>query len=253
MLKKEKPQRKIFRQETVIHSYIVRPLAFEIVRLVYNTNITPNQLTVFRIILNIVALIFITSASSMGFIVGFILFQLHEIIDHADGMLARMKGMISKIGVFLECFFDGFFSTAEGLMGFLFAYAGYKLSGNVIYCYLFAASSIGHNVSFYYRNAFFAKPTTSPLANLDHDSEELKSILSMSPFVSFKNLIFTMYTWRNQFLLWGGLFYLPAKMYFGVDSLLIGCITVACMNQLPWMKYGYSGFKSASLLDKGKD
>ena len=57
MKKSEKPPRRKFRQETVIHSYIVRPLAFEIIRLIWNTSITPNQITIFRVVLNILAVI----------------------------------------------------------------------------------------------------------------------------------------------------------------------------------------------------
>lgn len=43
----KKPARKKFRQETVIHSYIVRPLAQEVMLLLWNTNITANQITFF--------------------------------------------------------------------------------------------------------------------------------------------------------------------------------------------------------------
>lgn len=250
MQNKDKPQRRKFRQETVIHSYIVRPLAFEIVRLVYNTTITANHLTIFRIILNIGSLFFVASGSLTGFTVGFILFQLHEIIDHADGMLARMKMMTSKLGTFLESFFDSIFSSAQFAMGAAYAYAGYHLTGRISYLCLFVASSIGYGLTLQYKDVFFPDTKKIPLQNRDHDKEKLLSIIGVPFRISIKNSFITIFTWQNQLLLWAGLFYFPIRKLFGFDILLVAFAILAGLNQVPWMKLGYDAFKKARYLDR---
>ena len=62
----QKPKRRKFRQETVIHSYIVRPLAQEFVMAIWNTNITPNQVTLFRSIIAVFYLLLFMYGSAIS-------------------------------------------------------------------------------------------------------------------------------------------------------------------------------------------
>ncbi len=248
--KQEKPKRKKFRQETVIQSYIVRPLALEIVRLIWNTNIKPNHLTIFRIILNILSVICFIQADFNYFIIGFFLFQVHEIIDHADGMYARMKGMTSKTGVFLEHFFDAMFSSAYNLLGLSIAFAAYMLTDSLVYFYLYMSMAIGNNLAMYYKRQFSGDESKVGMANIDHDKEELLSIFDKPLKIAFKNLLTTMFIWQNQFLLWGILLYFPIQERFEIDTLLIGFIIVSLLNQLAWIYWAYYGLTESIRIDR---
>ncbi len=89
-----------------IERYFTRPLASVFVKLIYNTKITPNQITVFAFILGMLAAISYSFGSYQFIIAGGILLQLSSIFDCADGMLARSKDMCSRYGAFLDLFLD---------------------------------------------------------------------------------------------------------------------------------------------------
>ena len=86
--------------------YFTRPAASLIVKAVFRTSITPNQLTYVSFFIGIAA----TAAYCMGtplfFIFGGILVQLGSIFDCADGQLARAKDMRTRFGTYLDLFLD---------------------------------------------------------------------------------------------------------------------------------------------------
>ncbi len=254
-----KPKRRKFRQETIIHSYIVRPLAFEIIRLLWNSKITPNQITIFRATLNIFAVICFFMAESIFFVLGFFMFQIHEVIDHADGLFARMKGMTTKMGVFLEHFFDAIFSANFNLLGFSISFAAYKISNSLEYIFLFIAMVIANNLTLHYKKQFKGDSPAifeledhstkrEGMTNLDHEKEELLSIFDKPFKTAIKNLIITMYIWQNQFLLWGALLFFPFKNYF--DTIFLGLIICVVLNFLSCLYWAYFGFSEALRIDR---
>lgn len=232
MAKEEKFKRRKFRQETFFHSYLVRPAAQEICILVWNTKITPNQLTFFRVLLNILSLYFFIENK---FLVGFILFQIHEIIDHADGMLARLKGIRSEVGAVSEVICDTLFSTVFGFMGFSFAVAGYRLTNNPKYFVIFGLISMSYCFGSYLSKvSSYTKDSPHEGIHMNHDSEEYLSLFPGSMKKMLTNWIKTAYSWQNQFLLWGGVLYFPFATY-GIDSLWIGFIIVFILTQAYWI------------------
>jgi phosphatidylglycerophosphate synthase len=89
-----------------IDIYLNRPVAALIVRLVYNTRITPNGLTYFSLFLGFLGAFFFSRGDYLYFILGGVLTQLSSIVDGADGMLARAKNICSEYGAHLDLFFD---------------------------------------------------------------------------------------------------------------------------------------------------
>jgi phosphatidylglycerophosphate synthase len=89
-----------------VERYFTRPLASLIVRAVFNTRITPNQITWVSFFIAILS----SAAFCMGqptyFLVAGILVQLSSIVDCADGMLARSKEMCTPYGAYLDLFLD---------------------------------------------------------------------------------------------------------------------------------------------------
>ena len=89
-----------------IDIYLNRPVASLIVRAVYKTPVTPNQLTYISFFLGILGAFFFTRGEYLYFILGGAAAQLCSIVDGADGMLARAKNMCSDYGSHLDLFLD---------------------------------------------------------------------------------------------------------------------------------------------------
>ena len=86
-----------------ISKYVNRKASEPVARLLAKTKITPNQMTwaAFG-----VALLSFASFILGQNIIGGILVQLSSIVDGIDGSLARMKGMVSPFGGFLDSVLD---------------------------------------------------------------------------------------------------------------------------------------------------
>ncbi len=114
-LKKSGPH--TFDKLKFVDVYLNRPIAALMVKVVYNTRITPNGLTYFSFFLGMIGAFIISRGTHIHLIIGGVMVQLSSIIDGADGMLARSKGMCSDFGAHLDLFFDRVmdFSTIVGL------------------------------------------------------------------------------------------------------------------------------------------
>lgn len=123
-----------------VERYFTRPLASLIARAVYNTSITPNQLTYFSFYLGICSGISFLMGEYVFFVIGGILAQLSSIFDCADGMLARSKNLCSEYGAILDIFLDriadffffggaviGYYRHSENLTIFLIGIFGLTL------------------------------------------------------------------------------------------------------------------------------
>jgi phosphatidylglycerophosphate synthase len=102
----KKPDRTFLNKAIRVERYLNRPLASLVVRLVYNTPITPNELTFFSFFLGLLAVFSLSQGKYIYFILGGIGIQLSSIMDCADGMLARSKNMCSEFGSHLDIFLD---------------------------------------------------------------------------------------------------------------------------------------------------
>ncbi len=84
--------------------YVTHFFSIRIVRFLYNKSITPNQVTVFSIILSFVSAFFFSFGSNISCLVGAFLLELFYIFDSVDGQLARAKGLSSHGGKYLDIF-----------------------------------------------------------------------------------------------------------------------------------------------------
>jgi phosphatidylglycerophosphate synthase len=98
-----------------------RPLAGLLVRALYKTRVTPNQVTVTAFGLAMGGAYFLHLGRAWSFALGGALAQLSSIIDCADGMLARARGQSSEYGAALDLLLDRvdeFFLLAGAILGF---------------------------------------------------------------------------------------------------------------------------------------
>ncbi len=95
-----------FHADEVINIYLLRPLASLIVWILYPTRVTPNQITMTAILIGIGSAVAYAEGSPGGILVGGFLILLKDILDDADGQLARVKQMYSRRGRFLDSIGD---------------------------------------------------------------------------------------------------------------------------------------------------
>jgi phosphatidylglycerophosphate synthase len=92
--------------DELINMFLLRPIAGVLVRLLYPTKITPNQVTIASTITGIIAAtLYLRGGASWTAAAG-LLVTLKDLLDSADGQLARAKQMHSRTGRFLDSLGD---------------------------------------------------------------------------------------------------------------------------------------------------
>ena len=164
--------------------FINRPLGNLFAALIFNTQIKPNHVTILKYFFASIALylIFISNLENKFFFIGYFLYLFSEILDYADGSLARSKKLTSKFGRILDTVSDYFFSS------FLFFLISIKLE-SILHLYfmiifiLFSWSQTYLNTLLkYYRNNINQK-------NLISNNFKNKNKIQLNKNLSlFKNL-----------------------------------------------------------------
>ena len=86
--------------------YILRPIAFVFVKLLYPFSITPNQVSLMTIIIGIISGYFFSRGTVTSFIIGGSLYFLCMVTDCVDGMIARLKNNGTVVGRIIDGFAD---------------------------------------------------------------------------------------------------------------------------------------------------
>ncbi len=89
-----------------VERWINRPLASLLVRLVFRSPVTPNQLTVVAFILGLASAALFAVGSAASAMGAAVLCEIALVFDCADGMLARARNTCSRFGSFLDLFLD---------------------------------------------------------------------------------------------------------------------------------------------------
>lgn len=132
-----------------IERYFTRPLASLIVRALYNTKITPNQITIASFFLGICCAIAYCGGTHKYFILGGFLAQTSSILDCSDGMLARAKNLQSRFGAFLDLYLDRVGDSIV-LGGMTLGYYNYSNNPRFIIIGIVGIALLNLNNSLYY-------------------------------------------------------------------------------------------------------
>jgi len=152
----QKTEDKFILQFLRIDKFVNRPLASLIVRAVYRTGVTPNQLTVMAFALGLAGAYFFSRGTPSAFLAGGILAQASSIMDNADGMLARARNQMSEFGAQLDIYLD---RVNEFFLLSCIALGQYKFSGSLTLLIVgLAATAIYFlQVSLFYLTKNFAR------------------------------------------------------------------------------------------------
>ncbi len=89
-----------------INRYLNRPLASLVVRALFRTRVTPNQVTWAGFLIGLTGAVLFLAGTRGGFLAGGLLVQISSIVDCADGMLARARRQESEYGAALDIVLD---------------------------------------------------------------------------------------------------------------------------------------------------
>jgi phosphatidylglycerophosphate synthase len=166
---------KLIEVEEVFDLIFYRPLAFLFVKLIYATNITPNQITILSLSFGIAGGIALSFGTTQSILLAAFLFITFNVLDCSDGQLARLKGNGTEFGRILDGMADYMVSTSAYL-GIGFGFANHS-SNPLLYWLLIlvtAASNILHAVLVdFYRNRFIDY-TQDRVSVLDDGLEKFK-------------------------------------------------------------------------------
>ncbi len=86
--------------------YILRPIAFIFVKLLYPTNITPNQVSLMSIIMGMMSGYFFSRGDVTSYFIAGFFYFICLILDCVDGMIARLKKNGTPVGRIVDGFAD---------------------------------------------------------------------------------------------------------------------------------------------------
>jgi phosphatidylglycerophosphate synthase len=92
--------------DELINTYVMRPIAGLLVRVLYKTSVTPNQVTLAATAAGFAASVLYWQGTPLLTAAAGLCLTLKDILDSADGQLARAKGMFSRAGRFLDSIGD---------------------------------------------------------------------------------------------------------------------------------------------------
>jgi phosphatidylglycerophosphate synthase len=112
VLQQYKESLKVIEAEEIFDLLIYRPVAFLFVKATYNTNITPNQVSSAAMLFGVISGVLFGYGSYNYLIAGGILYFTCNVLDCADGQIARLKKNGTKTGRIIDGFIDYVVSTA---------------------------------------------------------------------------------------------------------------------------------------------
>jgi phosphatidylglycerophosphate synthase len=92
--------------DELINTWLIRPLAGLVVGILYKTPVTPNQVTIASAVAGLGAAWMYAKGEPSAIAYAGLLITLKDVLDSADGQLARAKQMFSRLGRFLDSISD---------------------------------------------------------------------------------------------------------------------------------------------------
>jgi phosphatidylglycerophosphate synthase len=161
--------------EELFDLFLYRPLAFLLVKVIYKTNITPNQISMTAILMGVIAGYFYSNGQPVYLKIGALFFMAFNILDCSDGQLARLKKNGSQAGRIIDGISDYLATTAVYIgIAWGFAHKTSKPYYWLIMLLITGLSSIFHSILVdYYRNRFIYY-VSARKSNFENDIEECK-------------------------------------------------------------------------------
>jgi phosphatidylglycerophosphate synthase len=106
LLSEYKSSLKAIEVEEIFDLYLYRPLAFLFVKATFSTNLTPDQVSVVALIIGSTAGIMFGFGEYTFLVIGACMYFTSNVLDCADGQIARLKKNGTKVGRIVDGFVD---------------------------------------------------------------------------------------------------------------------------------------------------
>jgi len=123
-----------------VSRYMNRPLSIQLTRLLLNTKIEPNHISILAFMLGVLGAVFFFLGGYINLIIGGILAQIASVIDGCDGEIARLKLQASEFGGWFDAVLDRY-GDAFLLLGL--TYHVYLNDGRFLYILIGFLAIIG--------------------------------------------------------------------------------------------------------------
>ena len=193
---------KMLEVEEVLDLIIYRPLAFIFVKLIVGTNLTPNQITTTALFFGVIASILFYFNTPTAFLIAGVLFIVYDVLDCADGQLARIKKNGTPIGRVLDGLADYIVTT----LAYLFIGIGFASNSDdpILFWGLTIAAGISNAVHSsildFYRNRFldYAFDRESILGDSLKEFKDMRDELKGTKGNYYEKLILWVYLKYSQ-------------------------------------------------------
>ncbi len=177
-----------------------------VVRLLYPTPITPNQITFLSLLIGLLSAGFYVSGRSDALLWGAVFLYGKVFLDNVDGNLARVRGTSSRLGRFLDSIVD-FFITVLVYIGISFYLV--ETSGNTTFwflgifglliCYLQSTFFVFYLVSYTSRVGSYEKNRVDENIT-EEDLVAAKVDTSMNWTLRLQKLFVWIYGWQDRLI-----------------------------------------------------
>lgn len=134
-------------QDGLVDRYFNRRLSGPLTRWFLKTSLTPNQITLISFAVGLVAGLFFWKGGYTSGMIGALVFQFSAVLDCCDGEVARLKGMQSRLGQWLDVVCD---NIVHVVLFLAIAWAIYRVTAAPSYLVLGALASTGSLFSLWF-------------------------------------------------------------------------------------------------------
>ncbi len=186
--------------DELINTYILRPIAGLIVRSLYRTPVTPNQVTLAATAAGLAAAALYSQGTPLLTALAGLSLTAKDLLDSADGQLARAKGMFSRAGRFLDSIGDFAVNLAVFCAIAVAMVRGGSGAGAPALClcaFLGLSLRVSYHVFYqtsflHLRNAYTGNRTSEEILEEDANEDRLTSSLHRTFLI--------LYRWQDAFI-----------------------------------------------------
>ncbi len=219
--------------------YIYRTVSGVLVRPLARTPVTPNQITIARMVVMAAAMYALSRGTYAYLVLAAGCVIMWDIMDHMDGDLATLKGKSSQFGAWTEMVADAIFGRTDGLLGFAAALGVYRRTGSLLPIYLIIAAMVSSQV--FLISGFIEK--TSRTIREDGWKKAMRSDKEQR----LPGRLFYFFHYNDcELLALSAVLFLPLHRYLGIDSILIFLGLMAALRTVSWiavLRYQYAWLK----------
>lgn len=186
--------------DELINLVVIRPLAGLLVRVLYTSRVTPTHLTTASLCAGIVAaaLLFFSESNSCRLILAGSCITIKDILDSADGQLARARKEYSRFGRFFDSFVDVVVNAL------VFAALGFVASSSMemVYSYVlafvaFLSTTLRVSYHVFYFVSFLHRRSTYTNNKLNEETEPIDPLEDKAT-AFFHRFYIIVYAWQDR-------------------------------------------------------